>query len=362
MAKDNFDAAYWIEKIQQDTGVLQFAPEELRSGAVYLAAVEQDGRMLYLVPESFRSEAVCLAAVRQNSYVLEFVPEPLRTEAVCLAAVQQYGWTLKHVPESLRTEAMCFAAVKRSGSALEYVPKALQTVAMCITAMQENSWAFEHIPKNLITQVKGQTKYGTFFDEQRIKEILIAIRDTNTNFEVLIKDERLQTKRGSYYPSHNRITLYLFEYNSNNDLIRCAIHEYAHHILRKCKVKHQTEFWICYFELLAEAEKKEFYSCNIDKSGKLKKITNIINQNDLLKNKTIFKEGFGDIFFIINKLCEEIDIDFQYYSVKYLEMDWYKEKNPYLAFNNFHNYYFFGKRGKELDDLLDDFFKVYSVV
>jgi hypothetical protein len=415
MVNDNIDVNYWLKEIQQDPAIfkyvpelktevwclvtealrlaivkkdgsaLEYVPESLKTEAMCFAAVQQDGRALDYVPESLKTEAMCIAVVKQNGFALQFVPEsskteavclaavtedgqafelvpePLRTEAVCLAAVQENGYVLKHVPESLRTEAQCLAAVKRSGGALEYVPKALRTEPMCIAAMQENSWAFKYIPKNLIAQVKAQTKYGTFFDEQRIKEILIAIRDTNDNFEVLIKDERRQTKRGCYYSSH-RIELYLFEYDSNNDLIQCAIHEYAHHILRECKVKHQTEFWTCYFELLAEAEKKEFYSCNIDKSGKLKKITNIIKQNDLLKNKKIFKEGFKDIIFIIKKLCEEIDIDFQYYTVKYLEMDWYKKKNPYLAFNNFHrNFYLFGKRGKELDDLLDDFFKVYSV-
>jgi len=134
----------------------------------------------------------------------------------------------------------------------------------------------------------------------------------------------------------------------------------------KDKANHQTEFWNCYFGLLEEAERKGLYTCNIDRSAKLKKITTIIEQNNLVKNKKIFKNGTGLIFYIINKLCNEIDIDFQYYTVKYLGMEWYKKKNVYLAYNNFYRKYvflnevFYSRNENYPEEFLRNFFNDYD--
>jgi hypothetical protein len=130
---------------------------------------------------------------------------------------------------------------------------------------------------------------------------------------------------GCYDRLNNRMTLYLFNHDNNNDFIHTAIHEYAHHLMPP-SVVHQTEFWNCFFELLAIAEEKKVYSCDIEKSPELKKITAIIKQNDLLKNRKLIKKGFEGIFHIIPNLCYENEISFQYYTVKYLNMDWYKKK------------------------------------
>jgi hypothetical protein len=129
----------------------------------------------------------------------------------------------------------------------------------------------------------------------------------------------------------------------------------------KDKANHQTEFWNCYFGLLEEAERKGLYTCNIDQSAQLKRITSVIKQNDLVKNKKIFKNGAGFIFYIIDKLCDEIDIDFQYYTVKYLGMEWYKKKNVLLAYQYFYgNYagYNFDKINPE--EFLQKFFTDYD--
>jgi hypothetical protein len=208
--------------------------------------------------------------------------------------------------------------------------------------------------KKLHIIVSMETKQDiVFLNEQKIKEILTAIKDTNkglcTNkqivylyadayFEVSIKNEKHEKYQGLYDYKHNRIILYLLNHKTNNELIGSAIHEFAHHLMGDMW-GHQSEFWECYFELLEIAENKGFYSCNINKSDKLNKITTIIKQYDLLKNKKIFKKELDCIFVIIKKLCNEIDIDFQYYTVKYLGMDWYKKKNPLMAYNHFHKWY-----------------------
>jgi hypothetical protein len=210
-----------------------------------------------------------------------------------------------------------------------------------------------------------KVKQDIIIDEQKIKEILVAIKEPKKPFEVSIKKEGRIRKLGEYSYNRARMTLYLLNFNSNNEIIRTAIHEYAHHIMGSWG-GHKTEFWNCYFQLLEIAEKKGFYSCDIDKSDKLKKITSIIKTNDLLKNRKIFKERLDFIFYIINKLCDEIGIDFQYYSVKYLGMDWYKKKNPYSSYKYFCRTYVLYSTNhriyiKNMDDYLQIFFNQYNI-
>jgi hypothetical protein len=50
MANDNGDWNFWLEKIQQDAGLLQFVPESLRTETVYLTAVTNDVQAFNLSP------------------------------------------------------------------------------------------------------------------------------------------------------------------------------------------------------------------------------------------------------------------------------------------------------------------------
>jgi hypothetical protein len=206
-----------------------------------------------------------------------------------------------------------------------------------------------------------KVKQNISFDEQKIKDILTAIKMPKDDFEVSIKQEEHYKYDAVYNYKKHKITLYSLNYNSNNIFIGCAIHEYAHHFMGR-RVSHATEFWECYFELLKTAENKGFYSCDIDKSDKLKKITVILKQYNLIKNRKIIKKELQWIFSTIKKLCDEIDIDFQYYTVKYLEMDWYKMKIPYLSYGNFlrNNIIYYRNTG-DRDELLDNFFNKYCI-
>jgi|GEM_PF-5314857 len=194
-------------------------------------------------------------------------------------------------------------------------------------------------------------------DEQGIKDILLSIKSTKEDFYIVIKNKSNVHCDGAYYRGTKRITLYLPNHNSINRLIYTAIHEYTHHLMDKW-VGHKIEFWEKFFELLEIAERKGLYKCNINNNEKLKKITTIIKHNNLVKDKKISKKDLRIIFKIILKLCEEIDINFQYYTVKYLEMEWYKKKNASLAYTNLVLRY--AAYGIDNDDFLHEFFNNYD--
>jgi hypothetical protein len=172
--------------------------------------------------------------------------------------------------------------------------------------------------------------------------------------------------------------IYLLNHNSNNEIIHTAIHEYAHHFMRR-GVHHKAEFWDCFYQLLEIAEKKGFYSCDIDKSDKLKKITAIIKMNDLLRNERTFEKELGKeidfVFAIINKLCEEIGINYEYYLAKYLGIymrELYMPKENYSFCLYLYSLICSGEIRKstpykkytnslsEIDDFLEKFFDYYS--
>ena len=76
----------------------------------------------------------------------------------------------------------------------------------------------------------------------------------------------------------------------------------------------------------------------------------------------IFKKEWYGIFHIILKLCKEINVNFEYYTVKHLGMEWYKKKNPYLSYrlfyrNNVGSPYPF--REITVDDFLKKFFNYF---
>ena len=199
------------------------------------------------------------------------------------------------------------------------------------------------------------------YDKYKIKEILISIKNSNDDFEVYIRHGAGFRVAGTYIYEKKRILLYLYHLKSNNDLIRTAIHEYAHHFV-PYQVHHNTAFWECYFDLLEKAKKKGLDLCNIENSEKLLKITSIIKKYNLINNRKIFKKDLKWIFYVIIELCKEIDIDFQYYTVKYLEMDWYKKSNPNLVYTNFlRNCTIQINKVIIIDELLQTFFDKYCL-
>jgi len=205
------------------------------------------------------------------------------------------------------------------------------------------------------------------FDGQKIKEILTSIKKPEYNFEVIVKNEIIcvedrkgfHSSAGYYSRSKKEITLCLPYIKNNKELIRIAIHEYAHHLMCP-NIKHKTEFWECYFELLEIAISKGLYSCNIDNCEKLKKMTLIINEYNMIKTRKLLKKESGGIFFILSTLCTENNIDFEYYCVKYLKMECYKRKNAEAAFGR---YFRLNRINSEVrrDDFLQNIFSELGI-
>jgi hypothetical protein len=99
-----------------------------------------DGWVLEFVPEEYKTGRLCLFAVRDDGNALEHVPENLKTPEICLTAVKQAGGALEYVPKHIKSPEICVAAVRKADHALAYVPFGLRTEKVCLAAVRPNSY------------------------------------------------------------------------------------------------------------------------------------------------------------------------------------------------------------------------------
>ena len=203
-----------------------------------------------------------------------------------------------------------------------------------------------------------------YISSKEIKDLLLEIKEPSEDFNVNILNRKCNNADGRYRRSNSTIKIYLLNHKNKNHLIQTAIHEYAHHIFYGSigEYVHCTNFWICYFELLKIAEMKCMYDCNIDKSKKLFELTKLINKYNLINSKTLLNENEISILFnIIYSLCEQEGIDFQYYTVKYICMEWFMSKNPMLSYGNIFRKYRIGLMDYNTEKFLIDLYKKYNL-
>ena len=167
-------------------------------------------------------------------------------------------------------------------------------------------------------------------NEEQIKKMLIEIQEPCRDFSVFISKKKPRTRMGSY--SGGKITLFLPYFSNNNELIRTAIHEYAHHQWREGPA-HGKTFYLKYFELLESADKKGFYSLNIESSRELKSFAEFITNNKLVQNRLIYKE-YAWLLRIIYSICRNGNANFKYYITKYLEIPWHDKICPHASYRS----------------------------
>ena len=105
---------------------------------------------------------------------------------------------------------------------------------------------------------------------EKIKEILLSLENTDTDFTVIQTGKVSKKVNGLYTPATFEILLHDKNFNTENDLIFVAIHEYTHHLIN-CKQKklgieaknggksHTTEFWAKFDDLLEKAIESKIY-------------------------------------------------------------------------------------------------------
>jgi hypothetical protein len=147
-------------------------------------------------------------------------------------------------------------------------------------------------------------------DNEKIKELLISLRGTDTVFTVIQTGKESKRVNGLYKPDTHEILLHNKNFKNDNQLMYTAIHEYTHHLLNigvnsvRC---HNTEFWSLFYDLIETAEQKNIYSR--DRSQEIKELESAAHKIEVEIAEAY--RSLGKVLQKLHELCEKEGVRYE---------------------------------------------------
>lgn len=154
--------------------------------------------------------------------------------------------------------------------------------------------------------------------------MLLQVYDSTLDFTVTQSGKKSKKVNGLYKPDTHEIILHNKNFNSENQLIYTALHEYTHHVIAEKQLElngsayipnakvHTQAFWAKFQELLTIAEDKGFYKLDISGNQELVALTEKIKKDYLEANGRLMQE-FGRLLLKAHTLCESANIRYEDY-------------------------------------------------
>lgn len=155
-------------------------------------------------------------------------------------------------------------------------------------------------------------------NQDQIKEMLLKIEDTSLEFSVTLTGKKSKKVNGLYKPDTHEILLHNKNFETENQLVYTAIHEYAHHLQcerdgeLRSKRSHTAAFWARFHTLLEKAETLGFYTIGIENESDLDKLTQEIREKYLSENGRLMNE-LGKLLAKAQVLCKEANVRYEDY-------------------------------------------------
>jgi hypothetical protein len=169
-------------------------------------------------------------------------------------------------------------------------------------------------------------------DNEQIKQMLLKIENTDSDFTVVMTGKESPRVNGLYKPETREILLHNKNFKTDNQLIYTAIHEYTHHLISEAQQKenggklppkgsriHTTAFWTKFHQLIEVAEEQDVYVIGMENSPELEQLTEEIRKNYLEANGRLMQE-FGKLLAKARDLCEQSDIRYEDYLDRILRL------------------------------------------
>lgn len=153
---------------------------------------------------------------------------------------------------------------------------------------------------------------------ERVLEILHAVEANPPPFKLVFSGKSNAKVNGLYKPETAEIVIHNRNFDSDDQLIYTALHEYAHHLLhaRKGGIRqarpHSQEFWALFHELVTKAEELGLYSNVFDHQPDFVRLTAQIKDNCMKANGAILLE-FGRLLAEAQELCDRHKTRFEDY-------------------------------------------------
>ena len=145
-------------------------------------------------------------------------------------------------------------------------------------------------------------------NQDQVKKTLLEVEECETPFTLAFSGKANKKVNGLYKPETAEIVIHNRNFDSDNQLLYTALHEYAHHLhhVRSAGVHqarpHSQEFWAIFHGLVRKAQEKGFYQNIFETEPEFVELTKTIKENCILANGEIMLE-FGRLLAKAAELC-----------------------------------------------------------
>lgn len=145
-------------------------------------------------------------------------------------------------------------------------------------------------------------------NQDQVKSLLLEVEESPAPFTLVFSGKTNKKVNGLYKPENAEILLHNKNFDSDNQLIYTALHEYAHHLhhSRRGGISqprpHTQEFWAIFHELMQKAEAKGLYNNIFETEPAFLELTKTIKESCILANGEIMLE-FGRLLAEASELC-----------------------------------------------------------
>ena len=147
-------------------------------------------------------------------------------------------------------------------------------------------------------------------NQEQVKSLLQKLDDNCPEYSLVFSGKQSKRVNGLYKPDTGVIIIHNRNFESDNDLIYTAIHEFAHHIhftsaaLPVSNRSHTNAFWDIFHRLLERAEAEGVYHNIFEVNEDFIALTGEI-KNDFIKTNGRLMKDLGSILIKAQKLCEK---------------------------------------------------------
>lgn len=161
-------------------------------------------------------------------------------------------------------------------------------------------------------------------NQDQVKALLLRVEEAKTEFTVVFSGKKSPKVNGLYKPLTREILIHNKNFETDNQLVYTAIHEYAHHL--HCEARphvpgsrsHTNEFWTIFHGLLDKAESLALYSNIFASDEAFTTLTGAIRQVLPQNGELMLK--LGELIIQAEKLCRERCVRFEDYLDRVLNL------------------------------------------
>ena len=163
-------------------------------------------------------------------------------------------------------------------------------------------------------------------NQDQVKEQLLRLHEDVEEFFLIFSGKSSKKANGVYHPAGREIIIHNRNFETDDQLMYTAVHEFAHHVHFTTSPvpvgprAHTLEFRSILHQLLEKAESMGIYTSPFDSDPEFQKLTTRLRNEFLARNGRVMKE-FGEALIEAERLCRARHARFDDYVERVLSLD-----------------------------------------